>query len=77
MTELPKRLSNSLSRIQKRGGVVLVHHGVQGGATLYQLQDGGEVAAGTVKKLINAGKLASNQDGLLEGLEQSFRVVSA
>lgn len=77
MPEISKTLSNSLRRIQKRGGVVLVHHGIQGGASLYQLQDGGEVAPKTVQRLIDAGKLQSNHDGLFDGTEQSFRVVSA
>jgi len=48
-----------------------------GGATLYQLQDGGEVAPETVRKLKDAGKLVSNKDGLFDGIEQSLHVVNA
>lgn len=72
MSELPKRLLSSFGRIQKRGGIVLVHHAVEGGATTFCLQDGGGVSPNTVTKLIDAGLLVSGSDGLLAGCEQTF-----
>jgi hypothetical protein len=37
MSDLPKRLQNSLNRIKGCGGVVLIHH-TSAGSTDYQLQ---------------------------------------
>lgn len=40
MTDLPKRLENSLARIRNCGGVVLIHH-TSTGSLDYQLPNGG------------------------------------
>lgn len=40
MTDIPKRLQNSLNRIRRCGGVVLIHHTSMGSVD-YQLPNGG------------------------------------
>lgn len=74
MAEVSKRLTNSRNRIARRGGLVLVHLGPEGGETQYQLLDGGSVTKGTVSKLVEAHMLEPNNDGLFEGSTQTYRV---
>lgn len=76
MIDLPKRLANSLSRIQKCGGVILIHHTSEG-STDYQLQNGQSVSPAVVEHLRDVGILASGGDGLFPGAEQTLHVVSA
>lgn len=76
MSELPKRLQNSLSRINRCGGVVLIHHTSEG-STDYQLPNGGGLSGNVVEKLRAAGILISGRDGLFGGDEQTLHVVSA
>ena len=64
--ELTKRLQRSLSRIEKCGGVVLVHH-TSAGSTDYQLSNGREVSASVVSKLKECGCLVAGGDGLFGG----------
>jgi hypothetical protein len=76
MTELPKRLQNSLARIKKCGGVVLVHH-TSTGSVDYQLSNGREVTPSMISKLREAGVLVPGRDGLFGGDEQTLHVVAA
>lgn len=62
--EIPKRLTNSINRIKKRGGFVLVHHGEMGGATTFWTKDGGSVSSNVVSQGLRYGLLRSNNDGL-------------
>jgi hypothetical protein len=74
--QLPKRLENSLTRIRKQGGIVLIHHTSEG-STDFQLQNGKSVAPATVERLRAVGMLIPSGDGLMEGCDQTLRVANA
>lgn len=75
MADIPKRLANGHARIVRRGGIVLVHFGPEGGETQFQLLDGGGVSKAMVENLVLAGLLQAQGDGLLPGTTQSYRAV--
>lgn len=75
MTEISKRLSNSLNRIQRSGGVVLIHHTSEG-ATDYQLANGGGLSPNVVTALREKNLLIPGQDGLFGGDDQTLHTVS-
>lgn len=75
MTEIPKRLLNGRNRIAKRGGIVLVHYGPEVGEVQYQLLDGGGVSKSMLDKLIEAGFLKAQTDGLFDGHPQTYKIV--
>lgn len=54
--------------------MVLVHFGPDGGETTYQLLDGGCVTKPMLDKLVAAGLLKPQDDGLLSGTPQTFKV---
>lgn len=76
MIKLTKRLEKSLSRINKCGGIVLIHHTSMGSVD-YQLQNGGGLSPNTISNLRAAGRLIPGQDGLFGGDEQTLHVVAA
>lgn len=75
MVEHPKRILNGRDRIAKRGGIVLVHYGPEGGETQYQLLDGGGVTKSMLDKLVTAGMLKPQADGLLSDAPQTYKIV--
>lgn len=75
MTDIPKRTLNGRDRIAKRGGIVMIHYGPEGGETSYNLLDGGGVSKSMLDKLIAAGFLKPQTDGLFDGLPQTYKVV--
>lgn len=75
MTDIPKRTLNGRDRIAKRGGIVLVNYGPEGGETQYQLLDGGGVSKSMLGKLIEAGFLKPQTDGLFDHSPQTYKLV--
>ena len=75
MTDIPKRTLNGRDRIAKRGGIVLVHYGPRAARHNNQLLDGGGVSKAMLDKLVEAGFLRAQEDGLLTGTPQTFKIV--
>lgn len=74
MTDIPKRVLNGRDRIAKRGGIVLVHYGPEGGETQYQPLDGGGVTKNMLEKLVEAGFLRASTDGLFDTSPQTYKI---
>lgn len=74
MADMPKRILNGRDRIAKRGGIVLVHYGPDGGETQYQLLDGGGVSKAMLDKLVEAGFLKPQTDGLFDNSPQTYKI---
>ena len=75
MIELNKRVQKSLSRIERMGGVILIHH-TREGSLDYQTPTGKGVSPSVVHKLRQAGYLVSGRDGHLAGCEQTLHVAA-